>query len=183
MALSFTLAAGCKRSAPAPETAQPAASAAPATPAAPPSTAAAAKPSKGPGHPYTPRHLYDEDARPMDVIGAALAQARAEHKRVILDFGGDWCGDCQVLDIYMHDPVNEAILKKNFIVVHISIGHMDKNLAVAGSYGVPISKGVPALAVLAPSGTVLYSQKGGEFEDMRHMDVQSVTDFLNRWKA
>ena len=145
--------------------------------------AAAAKPDKGPGHPYTPHHLYDENAKPMDLIAAGLKQAQTEHKRVILDFGGDWCGDCQVLDIYMHDPANEPILEKYFVVVHISIGRMDKNLQVASSYGVPISRGVPALAVLSAKGTVLYSQKSGEFNDMRHMDVKSLTEFLNKWKA
>ena len=147
-----------------------------------PAPTPAAKPDKGPGHPFTKRHLYDEDAKPMTLIAAGLKQAEAQHKRVILDFGGDWCGDCQVLDIYMHDPANEAILNKNFVVVHIFIGHMDKNVAVAESYGVPLSKGVPALAILSANGTTLYSQKGGEFEDMRHLDVASLTDFLNKWK-
>jgi thiol:disulfide interchange protein len=148
-----------------------------------PSATDAPKPPKGPAHPYTKRHLYDEDTPPMELISAGLKQAKAEHKRVILDFGGDWCGDCQVLDIYMHDPVNQAILDKSFVVVHVFIGHMDKNLELAGSYGVPINRGVPALAVLAPTGAVLYSQKTGEFNDMRHMDVKSLTDFLNKWKA
>jgi hypothetical protein len=59
---------------------------------------------------------------------------------------------------------------------------MDHNLDVAQQYGVPINKGVPALAVLSSKGTVLYSQKTGEFEDMRHMDASSVTAFLEKWK-
>jgi thiol:disulfide interchange protein len=139
--------------------------------------------AKGSAHPYTKQHLYDENADPVALIAAGLKQARAEHKRVILDFGGDWCGDCQVLDIYLHDPANWPIAEKNFVFVHIFIGHMDKNLQLAASYGVPINKGVPALAVLNSNGVLLYSQKTGEFNDMRHMDVASLTDFLNKWKG
>ena len=188
LGLGWIMAAGCK-SAPKSAETQPASQQSPAappasTPAAPSTSATAnAKPGKGPGHPYSKRHLYDEDTNPMQAIAAGLKQAKAEHKRVLLDFGGDWCGDCQVLDIYFHDPANLPILEKNFVVVHVFIGHMDKNLALAGSYGVPISRGVPALAVLGPNGSVLHSQKTGEFNDMRHMDSASVTEFLNKWKA
>jgi thiol:disulfide interchange protein len=131
----------------------------------------------------TAKHIYSDTASPKTDIAAALARAKREHKRVILDFGGDWCGDCQVLDIYFHQAPNAELLEKHFVLVHISIGHEDKNIDVAAKYGVPISKGVPALAVLAPDGKVLYAQATGEFEDMRHMESASVTEFLNKWKG
>jgi thiol:disulfide interchange protein len=136
------------------------------------------------GPAFQPKHLYNANANPTVDIAAALKQARAQHKRVILDFGGDWCGDCQVLDIYMHQSPNAELLDKHFIVVHVYVADtMDSNLMTAKSYGVPLKKGVPALAVLSSTGQLLYSQKGGEFESMRTMNAQSVTAFLNRWKA
>ena len=132
---------------------------------------------------FTPQHIYSETANPSDEIAAALAQAKREHKRVLLDFGGDWCGDCQALDLYFHQAPNNALLADHFVLVHVWIGHMDANLDVAKRYGVPIGKGVPALAILDGNGTVLYAQKAGEFEDMRHMEPGSVTEFLERWKS
>jgi hypothetical protein len=60
---------------------------------------------------------------------------------------------------------------------------MDANLDVAKRYGVPINKGVPALAVLGADGKLLYAQQTGEFEDMRHMEPASVTEFLETWKS
>lgn len=128
-------------------------------------------------------HIYDEVVDPKADIAAALKKAKAEHKRVILDFGGDWCGDCQVLDVYFHQAPNSAMLDENFVLVHVFIGRMDKNLDVPEKYNVPLKKGVPALAVLDANGKLLYSQTTGEFENMRNMDASSVTDFLNRWKA
>lgn len=150
---------------------------------APAPTPAAAIPAKRPAPDYTPKHIYSVTASPTADIAAGLAQARRDHKRVILDFGGDWCGDCQVLDIYFHQPPNADLLDQNFVLVHVSIGHEDANLDIAAKYGVPISKGVPALAVLASDGKVLYAQQTGEFEDMRHMDPDSVTAFLEKWKS
>jgi len=132
---------------------------------------------------YTAKHIYSETADPKADIAAALAQARREHKRVILDFGGDWCGDCQVLDIYFHQPPNADLLDKNFVLAHVWIGHMDKNIDVAAKYGVPIQRGVPALAVLAPNGKVLFAQSTGQFAAMRDMEPASVTEFLEKWKS
>jgi len=133
--------------------------------------------------PAVKKHLYSSEADPKADIASALKQARLEHKRVILDFGGDWCGDCQVLDIYFHQGPNLELLDKNFLIVHVDIGHFDKNLDITEKYGVPLKKGVPALAVLDSDGKLLYSQQAAEFGDMRYMYATSVTDFLNRWKA
>jgi thiol:disulfide interchange protein len=133
--------------------------------------------------PFVKKHLYSTEANPWSDISAAVKKAKAEKKRVILDFGGDWCGDCQVLDIYMHESPNAELLEKHFVLVHVDIGHMDHNVAVATKYKVPIKKGVPALAVLDANGKLLYSQENKEFENMREMKSSDVTQFLNRWKA
>ena len=126
------------------------------------------------------KHIFPDVGDAQKDIDAALATARRTHKRVILDFGGDWCGDCQVLNIYFHRAPNEAILDRHFILVEVNIGRMDSNLDIAHKYGVPIH-GVPALAVVDGHGKVIYSQDK-EFADMRHMDPSSVTEFLNKWK-
>jgi thiol:disulfide interchange protein len=153
------------------------------TPSPAPESPTATAPQGRPAEPYTPKHIYSESADPQADIAAGLKKAAQEHKRVLLDFGGDWCGDCQVLDIYFHQPPNSELLQRNFVLVHVWIGHMDRNLELAAKYGVPINKGVPALAVLDPDGKVIYAQGTGEFRDMRHMESNSVTDFLEKWKA
>ncbi|MGP8251082.1 MAG: thioredoxin family protein [Terracidiphilus sp.] len=128
------------------------------------------------------RIIYPEPAQASADLAAALKTAAAEHKRILLDFGGNWCGDCQVLDIYFHDPSNLSILNANFVLVHINVGHLDENLDIAKRYGVPLDKGVPALAVLSEHGKLLYSQRQGEFEAMRRMESSSVTSFLVQWR-
>ena len=140
--------------------------------------------AQAPSAPIGRRHLYSETADPRADIAAAITQARREHKHILLDFGGDWCGDCQVLDIYFHQPQNQALLNKSFIVVHIFTDEdFTKNLEIGKKYGVLINKGVPALAVLDDQGKLLVAQRPGEFSSMRYMDASAVTTFLNRWKT
>jgi thioredoxin 1 len=128
------------------------------------------------------RDIYPAPEQAKIDLAAALASAAATHKRVILDFGGNWCTDCHVLDLYFHDPANGPLLKANYILVHVNIGHMDENVDIAERYRIPLRKGVPALAVLGEHGELLYSQQTGEFETMRGMQSSAVTDFLVHWK-
>lgn len=126
------------------------------------------------------KHIYPEiDAAAAD-LKAALAQAKGEHKRVIVDFGGDWCPDCQVLNIYFHQSPNADLLARYFVRVNVNVGRMDANQDIAAMCGVPL-KGVPALAVLDGDGKVLYAQNK-EFSDMRHLDSAALTVFLDKWK-
>jgi len=128
------------------------------------------------------REIYPDPGQARSDLFAALKAAPAAHKRILLDFGGNWCGDCQVLDIYFNDPVNAPIINSNFIVVHINVGRVDENLDIAKKYKIPLGKGVPALAVLGEDGRLLYSQRTGEFEAMRHMESSAVTRFLVQWR-
>jgi thiol:disulfide interchange protein len=130
--------------------------------------------------PAVNKHLYPEIGSAQADIKAALIEAKRTHKRVLLDFGGDWCGDCQVLDIYFNRSPNAELLSKNFVKVNVNIGHMDANIDIAKRYGVPVH-GVPALAVLDADGKVIMAQDH-EFSSMRNMEPSSVTDFLNKWK-
>jgi thiol:disulfide interchange protein len=128
------------------------------------------------------REIYPAPDQAKADLAAALKTAAQTHKRVLIDFGGNWCGDCQVLDMYFHNTENLPILESNFVLIHINIGHMDTNLDIASQYRIPLERGVPALAVLSDKGKLLYSQKGGEFEAMRRMESSAVTSFLVQWK-
>lgn len=134
----------------------------------------------------TPRlnaKIYDPNADAKAEMASALKDAAQAHKRIIVVFGGDWCIDCQVLNYRFHQEPDAQIIADNYIVVHIDIGHMDKNVDLANKYQVPLNKGVPGLAVLESDGSLLYSMKNGEFESARNLDPGQITAFLEKYKV
>jgi thioredoxin 1 len=137
--------------------------------------------TQAPGLAAVPDIYPDAGKAKMD-LAAALQSAAANHRRIIVDFGGNWCTDCHVLDTYFHDAANRPLLEADFLLVHVNIGRLDQNLDLAERYQVPLKKGVPALAVLDSDGKLLYSQKTGQFEAMRSMQSSAVTEFLTQWK-
>ena len=127
--------------------------------------------------------VYDEKADARAELDAAVRRAGAERKRVLVDFGANWCGDCLVLDRVLHAPENLALLASGYVVVHVDIGRFDKNVDIAERCGIPLKKGVPALAVLDGAGRLVYAQKNGEFEAMRRLEPSLVRAFLEKWLA
>jgi thioredoxin 1 len=129
--------------------------------------------------------MYPAVERAKADLESAMKEAKKAKKRVIVDFGGNWCTDCKILDINLKKPENAALLDKHFVMVHVNVGDkgISDNFDVAERFGVPLKKGVPALAVIDGDGKVVYAQKNGEFESMRKMDPRSVNDFLERWRT
>jgi thiol:disulfide interchange protein len=127
--------------------------------------------------------IYPEIGRAQADIEAGLKEAAKTNRRVLVDFGGNWCTDCIVLDRHFHSAENAAVLDKHYVLVHVNVGDkgITDNFAIAKRYGIPLDKGVPALAVLERDGRLVFSQKQGEFEAMRAMDPTSVGEFLRKW--
>ncbi len=128
------------------------------------------------------KEIYNERADAHAEIREALEKATAEHKRVIIVFGANWCYDCHVLDAAFHRSDLAPILAANYRVVHVDIGKGDKNQDLMTKYEVPLKRGIPGLAVLDPDGKLVYSQKNGEFENARALAPEDFLAFLNKWK-
>lgn len=129
--------------------------------------------------------IYDEKADASRQIAAAITAASQPGKpvrNIVLVFGANWCPDCHALDDNMHKPELAALIEKHFVVVKIDVGRMDKNLDVALKHGVPVKRGIPAMAVLDSRGKLLYAQDQGQFADARHMSYESIKAFFEQWK-
>ena len=121
---------------------------------------------------------YDEAANAKAEIAAALVAAKRAKVPVLVVFGANWCGDCKVLDLAFKEGAAAPLIAKNFKVVKVNVGRMDRNVDIAESYGVPLKKGIPAVAVLSNKGKVVYSTKAGELADARKMGDTGIVDFF-----
>ena len=116
-------------------------------------------------------------------IRAAEARAAKAHKRILVVFGADWCYDCHVLDKAFQRADIAPILGQSYELVHVDVGNnSDKNQDLMNEYGVPIKRGIPAIAILSSAGKLLYSQKNGEWERARALGPEDLIALLNKWK-
>ncbi len=124
---------------------------------------------------------YDTTADGAAQVAAAKARARASHKLLLIDLGGNWCPDCRVLAGVVALPGVKAFVDRHYEVVAVDIGRRDKNLGIAEHYGADI-KGVPAVLIVDPQTDRLKNEGHyAALSDARHMTPQALADWLASW--
>lgn len=125
--------------------------------------------------------IYDESADGSKQIADALAVAKKEKKRVILQFGANWCGWCHKLHkLFESDKEIATKLKAGFVVVLIDVNE-EHNSETVEKYGKPTKHGLPVIVVLDEDGKQLATQDTGKLEDGDHHDTKKVKAFLKEW--
>lgn len=126
---------------------------------------------------------YNEQADAKAEIRASLAAAKQAKVPLLVVFGANWCGDCKMLDTAFKTGASAPLMAKSFRIVKVDVGRFDRNVDIATSYGVPLKSGIPAVAVLAADGRLLYATAGGELADARKMGDAGVLDFFTKVAA
>lgn len=125
---------------------------------------------------------YDEDANANAMVGAAFARARKSHKRVLIDLGGNWCGDCIVLANLMQLPAMKRFIAQHYEVVSVDVGRFDKNLQIPARFGITQRlEGVPSVLIATPEGKLINQGHIAALADARSMTPQAIADWLAQW--
>lgn len=129
--------------------------------------------------------IYDTQADGAKLIADALAVAQREHKRVLVEFGANWCIWCHRLHALLTtDPEISAYFKKYFLLVLVDVDNRAgprRNEALIARYGNPIEKGIPGVVLLDTDGKPLKTQDTGEFESGETYDHARIMAFLKEW--
>lgn len=129
---------------------------APAKPIATTPAAAPAKPEKKP--------VYDEAADARQDVAAAIARARRDNKRVLIQWGANWCGWCVLLAEGMQRDRDVATtLRNEYELVHVDVGRFDKHKELQKELGAEL-KSIPFLTVLDQDGKPIVQQNTEPFE-------------------
>jgi len=134
-------------------------------------------------HPFsTSKDIYAAGHDAHTDVQLAIGRAARSGKNLLVVFGANWCYDCHVLDLAFEKGEVAEIVRQNFEVVHVDIGQGEKNQDLMQQYGVPMQRGIPAIAVLDGKGTLLTSQRSGEFAPARRLGPEDLEAFLLKWK-
>src|SRR5579875_777502 len=94
------------------------------------------------------------------ILHRAEAQARAQHKNILLEFGASWCINCKLYDRMLDDPTLSPILHRYFVFTTMDTGEMPNDHQHANTPGGVAYEnsiggkgaGWPFLVVLSPKG-------------------------------
>lgn len=129
-----------------------------------------------------PAAPFDETANADAAVDAAVARAKANHRRVLIDLGSNWCADCRILSGLMELPEMRTFLAAHYEVVDVDVGRFNRNLQIPARYGITKRlEGVPAILVVTADGRLLNAGHVSAIEDARHMTPQALADWLAQW--
>ena len=138
-----------------------------------------------PEYPRIGPDIYDVRADGSAQIAAAVGIAAAEHKRVIVDFGANWCIWCHRLhSTFEGDPGVARALDRGFVVVMVDVNTRNgerRNAATVERYGNPTVHGIPVLVVLDSDGKILTTKDSGELEEGSGHSPAKIVAFLSQW--
>jgi thioredoxin-related protein len=151
-----------------------------------PAKSKAQKPSTA--KPESPPPIYAEKADGPAAIRAALASAKRENRRVLIQWGGNWCPWChRLFNQFKADRELAKILSSEYDLVLVDIGRREKNIDVAARYGADVIKnGIPFLTVLDADGKPLVNQPTEPFEkkgEEKGYESAKLKEFLKRYQA
>lgn len=127
--------------------------------------------------------IYDEKADTQALVEAAVKKAGRDHSRVLVMFGGNWCGWCHKLHtVFKTEPKVRQALSGEYEIVMVDTAAKGAE-ALMDSWKVERDKGVPYLVVLDEKGDVVTRQETGSLEEGDHHDPVKVTEFLVKNKA
>ena len=126
---------------------------------------------------------YDEHADANADVAAARKAALKNHKLLLIDLGGDWCGDCRVLAGTLRLPNVKDFVDKHYEVAMVDVGHFERNPQYAARYGFKTRlKGVPTLLVIDPkTDKLLNPNEVFALSSAGDMKPQALADWLARW--
>jgi len=113
-------------------------------------------------------------------VAHALALAKADGKRVIVDVGGEWCSWCHILDRFVAGNADvRALLDAKYVWVKVNYSKENRNATLLARW--PKIEGYPHLFVLAANGRLVHSQDTSELESGNGYGRRKFLDMLQHW--
>lgn len=124
---------------------------------------------------------YDDGSDAHKDVAAAVARARTSGKRLLIDFGANWCVDCRVFASVAELPAMRRWIARHFELVTVDVGRFNRNLDIAARYGVSL-EAVPAVFVIDPrSGKLLNRDEVEALGDASLSTPPAIAAWLGKW--
>jgi hypothetical protein len=126
---------------------------------------------------------YHEQADARAVVVAARPRAKAHHKLLLIDLGGNWRLYCRLLAGTMELPELRKFLAAKYEIAIVDVGRSDKNLDIPAHYGIKDRlEGAPAVLIVDPrTDRLINAGRIAALADARSMSPQTLADWLASW--
>jgi len=128
--------------------------------------------------------IYNPEANAREDIAAAVKQAKAENKHVLLQIGGNWCPWCVKLhELEASDHKIDSLMNADYVRVMVNIPReKDKrDYELLSTLENPQRFGFPVLVILNQDGQRIHTQDSWYLEQDKDYDLEKLLQFFKMW--
>ncbi len=130
----------------------------------------------------TVEKIYNPALDGLKQLEKAVAQAKKEHKHVLIQVGGNWCPWCHRFYHFTHDNQElDSIIRQHYILVYLNYSKENKNKPALKELKNPQRFGFPVLCVLDEKGELIHTQDSSFLEEGKSYNLEKVKRFLLLW--
>jgi thioredoxin-related protein len=128
--------------------------------------------------------LYVVNTNAKNDIAAAVKQAKAENKLVLIQAGGNWCSWCLLFEKTVKNDVQlDSAIKANYIVYHLNFSNENQNDEIFTKYSYAQRFGFPVFLILDPKGKLIHTQNSSYLEEGKGYNKSKVLGFFSDWSV
>ena len=127
--------------------------------------------------------LYNPTANAQKDIADAVKKAKAEHKYVLIQAGGNWCKWCiEFARFAKADLQIDSVIKASFVWYHLNYSKENENKTMFSKLDYPQRFGYPTFIILNENGKRINTQNSEYLEDGKSSyNKNKVQSFLEMW--
>lgn len=127
--------------------------------------------------------LYNPEANAENDIAAAVKKAKAEHKFVLIQAGGNWCKWCiEFARFAKADPQIDSVITSSYVWYHLNWSKENENKVMFSKLSYPQRFGFPSFIILNENGQRIHTQNSEYLEDGKNSyNKNKVQSFLEMW--
>ena len=127
--------------------------------------------------------LYHPGADAAKDIAAAVENAAAEKKFVLLQAGGNWCSWCIEFARFAKATSKiDSVMNAGFVWYHLNWSKENENKKIFKQYGYAQRFGFPVFIILNEKGERIHTQNSEYLEDgKKSYNAAKVQSFLEIW--
>jgi len=126
--------------------------------------------------------IFDSSINFETTLNKALEEAVKHNKKVIIEYGGDWCIWSERMYSVLEKKKFKNFLNEHFIFVRCFIGRECEN-SFPAHIEMPEFDSVPFFSLLNQEGEFIFHQNTEPFEILWFYNKRKIFEFLKEWSV
>ena len=124
--------------------------------------------------------IFDQHLDLEPVFEKAFADARASGKKILVEYGGDWCPWSVRMASALSAPAIAALIRQKFILIRCYVGEGGTSSPENVEFPRDLDA-VPFFALIDADGRIVATQRTEPFEFLWFYRKSRIRDFLTEW--